>query len=339
MQKNLFFPDGIGFHSYAAVGGCEEGRGPVGRGFDLIDDTDRFGAGTWEKAESEICRLSLNLALKKGKIDAGQISILAAGDLENQCVASAYGLAPFNIPYLGLYGACSTLTEGLIAVSCHLAAAGGDEGLFGAVVTSSHNAAAERQFRTPLEYGAQRTPSAQWTATAGGAFLLRPSHGKARITAVMPGRIRDGEVTDGANMGAAMAPAAADSILSYFEKCGENPEDYDLILTGDLGRVGSDLLREILDEKYAGKKHALSDRHDDCGLNLYDFDLQDVHAGGSGCGCSAAVLAAKFLPAVERGEIRRMLLLSTGALMSPSSIQQKLPILGIAPLVRIEYRA
>ena len=202
---------------------------------------------------------------------------------------------------------------------------------YGAVVTTSHNSAAERQFRTPIEYGGQRAGTAQWTSTASGAFILCRG-GNVRITEYMPGKIVDGSISDGANMGAAMAFAAADTIISYFLESGESPLDFDYIVTGDLGRVGSDILCDILSKELVG-----CDRlHTDCGLLLYDLKRQDAHSGASGCGTSASVLAAHFLPLLEEGKIRKILFLSTGALMSPSSLLQGENIFGIAPLIRIE---
>ena len=202
------------------------------------------------------------------------------------------------------------------------------------VIATSHNCAAERQFRLPIEYGGQRTPTAQWTATAGGALLLGREQQAVSVTAVMPGRMVDAGISDAANMGAAMAPAVADTLLRYFAESGDAPEDYDAIVTGDLGREGSVILSDVL----AARRLSLAGRHRDCGVMLYDPARQDVHAGGSGCGCIAAVSCAYFLPRLAVGELRRILLLATGALMSPSSVQQGGSIIGIAPLARLEYK-
>lgn len=202
----------------------------------------------------------------------------------------------------------------------------------GAAVTTSHNSAAERQFRNPVEYGAQRAKCAQWTSTAGASFLLGRDTAKPKITEYMAGRIIDGSIKDGTNMGAAMSFAAAETIISYFEESGESPKSFDYIVTGDLGRVGSDILRDILSKKLP----AAAGLHTDCGLLLYDSDVQDMHSGASGCGTSAAVLSNHFLPLLEEGKIERILFLSTGALMSKSSLLQGENIFGIAPLIRIE---
>ena len=316
------------FLSYAAVGGKEEGEGPFGTLFDHIDESSRFGQSTFEAAEGEMQRLCLSLALKKGRFSPAELSLLVAGDLQNQCVASAGGLYTFGLPYLGLYGACSTCTEGLIALSLAYAHGGVERG---AAVTSSHNAAAERQFRLPLEYGGQRTPSAAWTATAAGAFILGTG-GDIRIREVAIGRLIDGATQDASNMGAAMAPAAADTILSYLKKGSVPLRDIDLVVTGDLGRVGSALLLSLLAEEGI----ELSKKHRDCGNLIYSKRSEDAHSGGSGCGCSASLLACHFLPSLLRGEISRILFLSTGALMSTQSTLQKNNILGVAHGVLIE---
>ena len=332
MQKYITFSHPPVFLSHASVAGHEEGRGPLGEFFDLHDETDRFGQKTWEKAEGEMGRCALNLALKKAEISPDEVDILFAGDLQNQCVASSGGLYTFGIPYLGLYGACSTCTEGLFSLATFLS--GCPEYLVGAVVTTSHNCAAERQFRLPLEYGGQRPPTAQWTATAGGAFLLSRGESSAKgvkILGGMAGKVINGGISDAANMGAAMAPAAADTIVSYFEKTGKSPSDFDAIVTGDLGKLGSELLLELT----AGAGISIEGVHRDCGNMLYDANLQDIHCGGSGCGCSASVLSAYFLPRLAAGEMKNILFLSTGALMSPSSVQQGDEILGVAPLIRI----
>ena len=317
--------------SHAAVGGYEERRGPLGELFDYCDDTDIFGQKSWELAEGEMGRIVLNTALTKGNFDHSELDLLVAGDLQNQCVASSVGLHSFGIPFLGVYGACSTCTESLMILSAFLDSS---ESIgCGAVVTTSHNSAAERQFRTPLEYGGQRSSTAQWTSTAGGAFILKRGGKGAKITEYMAGKIVDGASSDGSNMGGAMAFSAADTILSYFEESGAHPSEFDYIVTGDLGRVGSGILRDILSRELAGAEC----RHTDCGLLLYDMERQDVHCGASGCGTSAAVLSTHFLPLLESGKLKKILFLSTGALMSPSSLLQGQSIYGIAPLIRLEY--
>ena len=316
--------------SSAAVGGYEERRGPYGELFDYCAEDDRFGQTSYELAEGEMARMALSLSLGKIGLDEGALDLLLSGDLQNQCVASSQGPACARAPFLGLFGACSTMIEGLGIGMLALSGASA-LGVVGAV-TSSHNAAAERQFRTPLEYGAQRTPTAQWTATAAGAVILGREGGMARITAFLPGRVCDAGIRDAANMGAAMAPSAADTLLRFFGECGRAPEDYDLILTGDLGEEGSAFLYTLL----SGTHPTLAARHRDGGLMLYDRKKQDVHAGGSGCGCIASMLSAVILPEVAAGRIGRMLAVGTGALMNPGSIQQGGSIGGVAHLIEIE---
>lgn len=330
-KRIFFFEEPIFISETASAVGKEERKGPYGKYFDFHDPTDRFGAKTWELAEGEMARCALNLAMKKRQISHQEIDILFAGDLQNQCMASSAGLYSFGIPYIGLYGACSTSVEGLLLASLTMNAQKEIERT--AVVTSSHNCAAERQFRLPIEYGGQRTPTAQWTATASGAFLLEKRAFGARIRAGMIGRAIDGGISDANNMGAAMAPAVCDSLYTYFEESGENVDHFDLIVTGDLGTEGSAIL-EVLCRDVG---FSLKNKHFDCGAHLYDLQKQDAHAGGSGCGCIASLLAAYFIPKLARGEYRRLLVLATGALMSPSSVQQGGSIIGIAPVAVLEY--
>ncbi len=346
MQKIIDLGRRVKLLCAASAVGHEEFFGPLGDLFDYHDESDKFGASTWELSEGELDRITLNLLLKKARLKPCDIDILFAGDLQNQCVATSQGLSSFGIPYIGLYGACSTSAEGLLCSSMFLHSS--DTLKRCASITSSHNCAAERQFRTPIEYGGQRTPTAQWTATAAGAFLLeRVNEGSDEfsdenisdysekkektiyISEVMAGKIVDSGVSDAANMGAAMAPAAADTIESYFKISGKSPSDFDFIITGDLGKEGSDILRELLFSIGIDVRK----NHSDCGVMLYDFKRQDVHSGGSGCGCSASVLASYFIPRLKKGEISNILFMATGALMSPSSIQQGGSIAGIAPLI------
>lgn len=331
MKRITKLKNDIRITSHASVGGYEERRGPLGDSFDFCDESDLFGQKSFELAEGEMGRVALNIALSKQDISHSDIGLLIAGDLQNQCVASSVGLHSFGIPFLGVYGACSTCTESLLIASSFLDSS--ENIKHAAVVTTSHNSAAERQFRTPLEYGGQRAPTAQWTATAGGAFILSRDGVGAKISEFMVGKIVDGASSDGANMGGAMAFSAADTLISYFNESDELPSDFDYIITGDLGKVGSGILREILARELPGAEM----RHTDCGLLLYDMNKQDVHSGASGCGTSASVLSARFLPLLEAGRLRKILFLSTGALMSPSSLLQGESIYGIAPLIKIEY--
>ncbi len=330
-MQHIFFPK----HpprilAAASAVGYEEARGPFGASFDFHDETDLFGGDTWEHAEENLGHTVLNLLLSKAGLRPSEVALLFAGDLQNQCMASSEGLYAEKIPFCGIYGACSTVGEGLLLASLALAA---DERLpNAAVLTTSHHCVAERLFRTPLEYGGQRPPTAQWTATAGGGFLLTHDRGEVAVTAGMPGVMLDAGVKDGANMGAAMAPAALLSLTAFFEKTGEAPRDYDAIVTGDLGYAGSEILCDLAKRKGLD----IASVHLDCGGMMYDKRKQDVHAGGSGCGCSAALLAAHFLPALREGKLRRILFLPTGALMNPDSLKQGGDIIGIAPLLRLE---
>lgn len=316
--------------AYGAVGGKKEGEGPLASRFDLLFEENTLGEKTWEKAESTLQRHCIELTLKKAQTTLPQISLVVGGDLQNQCTATAYTLRELDVPFAGLYGACSTMAEGLGLTACLASAGLVDKAL---AVTSSHFCAAERQFRTPLDYGGKRTPTAQWTATGAGCCLVQPAGCGPYVQAVTFGRVRDYEITDINNMGAAMAPAAAETLLRYFADTGASPQDFDRIFTGDLGLVGSTLLKQIL----AGEGLQL-DNHDDCGLLLYDRETQQVQAGGSGAGCSASVLCAHVLPALHEGRLQRVLFLSTGALMSQTTFLQGESIPGIAHLVELRAR-
>ena len=318
--------------SAATVVGKKEKDGPLGNLFDLHDPDNKFGQKTWELAEGEMQRRAFGLALSRlGKKDK-DVGAIFAGDLQNQCVGSAYGLISYDIPYFGLYGACSTCAEGLLLAS--IAVSANAFPLCGAV-TSSHFCAAERQYRSPLEYGSQRAPTAQWTVTGSGAFLVGLSEDypdAVRIVGGMPGKAQDYGINDANNMGAAMAPAAADTLKRYFHATQTAPEDYDRIITGDLGFEGGSVLCELL----LADGIDLRPRYGDCGQMIYHRQAQDVHGGGSGCGCSASVLGAYLLPKVKCGEWKRILFLATGAMMSPDSIKQGGNIPAIAHLLELE---
>lgn len=315
----------------ASVVGHKEHDGPIGSCFDTYDKTDKFGQKTWEKAESEMQKRALTIALTKANLTPDNIGALYAGDLLNQCTGSAYGLLDFDIPYFGLYGACSTAIEGLILSSISLTGGFFDKC---AVVTSSHFCSAEQQYRTPLEYGGQRSPTAQWTVTGSGAFILgNENHSGVKITEALPGIVIDKGVNDAANMGAAMMPAALDTLLRYFRFSNTSPDEYDAIFTGDLGLEGSKLLQEFMQSEGL----PLGDRYFDCGNIIFDREYQDVHSGGSGCGCSAVVLASYILPKLKSGELKNALVIGTGAMMSPSSLKQGLSIPAIAHLIKLEH--
>lgn len=324
----IIFKNPPSIRSYASVGGREEYEGPLGSGLDFHDSENRFSADTWEKSESEMQRTALSLALAKGSLKSQDLDVLFAGDLINQCTSSTFGLLEYEVPFVGLFGACSTAAESLALASLFV-----DTGYVktAAAVTSSHFCSAERQFRFPLEYGGQRAPTCQRTATASGAFVLSSDKGNLSVSDVMFGISRDGGITDANNMGAAMAPAAMDTLTRYFRESGTKPSDYDGIFTGDLGWEGYKIVRLFAKEQ----GYDLDEVYQDCGLLIYDREKQDMHAGGSGCGCSAMVLAAKILPDMEMGRMSDILFIGTGALMSPSSVQQGLSIPGIAHLVHI----
>lgn len=312
--------------SYAAVGGKKEGEGPLGRYFDIIFDDAHVGCDTWEQAESALQREALTRALDKAGLVKSGLQALFAGDLLNQNIASTFGLREMEVPLIGQFGACSTMGQTL-ALAALFVDSGAAE--WCGAVTSSHFCTAERQFRFPLEYGGQRTPTAQWTATAAGACVVGCGGDGVTVDSACFGRVCDLGVTDMTNMGAAMAPAAADTIGRYLRDTHTTPKDYDLIATGDLGQVGSDLCRQLM----AQQGIELGGNYTDCGLLLFDRQRQDVHAGGSGCGCSASVLCAHLLPLMEKGAFRRILFCPTGALMSPTSSQQGESIPGICHAV------
>lgn len=326
-MKNGCIPTSCGIHAAASVVGKMEKNGPLGPCFDVHSADDRFGKRTWEKSEAEMQRLALHTALSKGRMREEQLDMIFSGDLLNQCVGAAYGLKDFDVPYLGLYGACSTAAEGLILSSLLVSGGAADRA---AALASSHNCTAERQYRSPIEYGAQRAPTAQWTVTGAGAFIVGGAEGaQALIKGVMPGIVVEKGVRDAANMGAAMAPAAAHTLLRFFRATGLSPSDFDLIVTGDLGYEGGDILCQLM----AIEGVDVENVYNDCGMMIYSRDVQDTHAGGSGCGCSAVVLASYLLPKLCTGDLRRVLFLGTGAMMSPQSIQQGEYIPAIAHLV------
>ncbi|MBR1731934.1 MAG: stage V sporulation protein AD [Ruminococcus sp.] len=313
---------------YGCAAGKKESQGPLKDNFDKIFYDAYMGQDTFEKAESLMQQEAVIFALNRAERKAEDVDFIFAGDLLNQCISSSFGVKDFNIPYLGQYGACSTMAQGLIMAAMTVESGAAD---CSACVTSSHFCTAERQYRFPLEYGGQRTPTAQWTVTGSGSCILEKRGKAPRISRATVGRIADLGVSDLNNMGAAMAPAAAETIKDYFNDTDTRPRDYDLILTGDLGYVGSKCLYELLDnEGYDIRKN-----HNDCGLMIFDRKKQDVHAGGSGCGCAASVLCSTILPEMINGKYKNILFMATGALMSPTSAQQGESIPTVAHLVNI----
>ena len=313
--------------SSASIVGSNEHEGPLGALFDMHDKNDYFGMDTWERAESEMQRRALAVAMKKGGLRDGDLGALFAGDLLNQCTASGYGLLDYNIPFFGLYGACSTSVEGLILASVYHSAGHADRT---AVVVSSHYCSAERQYRTPVEYGGQRSPTAQWTVTGAGAFIIGDG-GRAKIKMAMGGITMEKGISDASNMGAAMAPAAADTLKRFFSETGTHPSEYDLIVTGDLGYEGGAILCTLM----LNEGYDIRNNYTDCGMLIYSKSSQDKHAGGSGCGCAATVASAYLIPKIEKGELSNILLVATGAMMSPMSIMQGESIPAVAHLVNI----
>lgn len=313
---------------FAAVAGKREGDGPLGRRFDQVFEDTRLGEATWEKAESRLQQHALTHALNKAGYSPSQVDVLFTGDLLNQNTASTFGMRETGVPLLNQFGACSTMAQTLAMASIFVDSGAAD---VAAAVTSSHFCTAERQFRFPLEYGGQRPSTAQWTATAAGAVVVGLGGGKVHIRDVCIGCIVDMGITDTNNMGAAMAPAAADTLLKYLYDTDTHPQDYDFIATGDLGAEGSALFKTLT----AREGERLGDEYADCGLLLYDRARQDVHAGGSGCGCSAAVLSSLILPNMEQGIWQNGLFMATGAMMSPTSSQQGESIPGIAHLIHL----
>lgn len=328
-KQSFLLPSAPAILSYAAVVGKKEGDGPLKNGFDVISEDSYFGEESWEKAESHMLRQCFQLACDKAGLAPSSLDCLFAGDLLNQCVASSFAMRESGLPYFGVYGACSTMAESLALAAMTL-----DGGFAERVcaLTGSHFCSAERQYRFPLEYGGQRTPSSQWTVTGAGALLLGQEGSKLRVKLVTPGRIVDAGVSDPANMGAAMTPAAYDTLRAHFADTGREPGDYDAIFTGDLGALGHDLLVTL----FAEDGVTLGPTYMDCGVLIYDLAAQKVNAGGSGCGCSASVLCGHILPAMERGVWKRVLFAATGALMSPTSAMQGESIPGVCHAIVIE---
>lgn len=313
--------------AYAAVAGKKEGEGPLSDQFDLVIEDAYYGEKTWEKAEVRMQQEALTRAAEKMGCVPSNFGYIFAGDLINQCLVSSFALRDAGAPVLGLYGACSTMVEALGLASLSV---DGGFAECAAALTSSHFASSERQFRMPLEYGNQRTPTAQWTVTGSGVCVVGENGPGPYITHFTAGKIVDMGVTDAANMGAAMAPSAFETLTAFFMDTQTAPSDYDLIVTGDLGRVGFDLLLELF------KQHNVQITNvNDCGLMIFDLQGQDVHAGGSGCGCSALVLNSKLLNEMKAGTLNKILVLGTGALLSPVSTQQGESIPGVSHLICI----
>lgn len=313
---------------HAAVCGKKEAAGPLARDFDQTFLDSYLNQKSWEKAESMLQTEATNLAIRKAGLQKQDINMVFAGDLLNQCISSSFAARGTSIPFLGLYGACSTMAESLLLAAAFVDAGFADTA---AALTSSHFASAERQYRFPLGYGGQRTPTAQWTVTGSGCCIVGKSGHGPRIEAATIGKIQDYGIKDANNMGAAMAPAAIDTLQAHFRDLRRVPSDYDLIVTGDLGMLG----RTIVLDQFRRIGVDLSPVYNDCGLLIFDTKSQDVHAGGSGCGCGASVLCGYLLDRLEKRELRRLLFCATGALLSPTSSWQGESIPGVCHAVAI----
>ena len=327
-RRSFLLPSHPVITDWASVAGKKEGQGPLAHTFDVTSQDSYFGQKTWEQAEKVMQQTALDTLLKKAGLKEEDLDIVFSGDLLNQCIGSSFSLRNTGIPHIGLYGACSTMAESLLVSAMTVDGGYADRV---AALTSSHFASSERQYRFPLGYGGQRTPTAQWTVTGSGAALLC-SQGKGPVvTACTVGTVTDLGIKDANNMGAAMAPAAFSTIRQHFEDLSTGPEEYDLIVTGDLGQLGKELLLEL------ARKDGLSlgGKLADCGTLVFDNTTQDVHAGGSGCGCSAITLCGYLLGELKKGKMKKILFCGTGALLSPTSTQQGLPIPGVCHAVAI----
>ena len=317
--------------TWASVVAKKESEGPLAVYFDKATQDSHFGQKTWEQAEKKMQQAALDTLIQKANIQLSDLELVFSGDLLNQCIGSSFTLRNTNVPHLGLYGACSTMAESLLMSAM---AVGG--GFFDrvAAMTSSHFASSERQYRFPLGYGGQRTPTAQWTVTGSGAALVCSSGKGPRIEGCTVGTVTDLGIKDANNMGAAMAPAALQTIKAHLDDFSASVEDFDLIVTGDLGQFGKEMLLELASDEGL----SLGGKLTDCGTMIFDNTKQDVHAGGSGCGCSAVTLCGYLLDQLDTGKLKRILFCGTGALLSPTSTQQGLPIPGVCHAVSIGGR-
>ncbi len=319
--------------SGAAIVGKKEGEGPLGPCFDRVVEDEMNGQESFELAEKHFYLDAIDTCLQKAGLGPEHVQFLLGGDLLNQIISASFAARDLAIPFLGLYGACSTMSESLCLGSMLVDGGHANRAVCAA---SSHFCTAERQFRFPLEFGSQRTPTAQWTVTGAGATLVSDTpgdHPLARSSLVCMGRVVDLGIKDANNMGAAMAPAAADTLCALFRDTDTHPGDYDLILTGDLGQVGHDLLLELMEQHQFPLD---ASRYTDCGLQIFNPETQDTHAGGSGCGCSATVLNGHYLPLLQKRQYHKIIFMATGALMSPTTSQQGESIPGIAHAIVLE---
>ena len=328
-KQTIRLADGVAILSAASTVGAKEAEGPLGKYFDQRVEDALFGEKSWELAESKFVEKNMSLALQKANLKAKDMDYVLCGDLLNQCAGSTFGIKKLEIPFFGLFGACSTMGEAMSLGAMLIDGGFATHVLAGA---SSHFCAAEKQFRFPLPLGTQRPPTSTWTVTGDGAVVLGKKGDVPKIVEITTGKIVDMGITDANNMGAAMAPAAAALLKAHFEDTGRTPQDYDVIATGDLGKIGRELVVELLEKE----GYTMDERYTDCGIEIFDAQKQDTHAGGSGCACAAVTFCGYFYPKLLCGEIERMLFIPTGALMSPTTAQQGQPIPGIAHGVVIE---
>ena len=315
--------------STACIVGPKEGQGPLAKYFDQCLEDEFWGEKTWEKAESKLIKETSNLCIAKSGIPTSNIDYCFAGDLLNQCISSSFGLRDSNIPFLGIFGACSTFVEALI-LACNFIDGGSAQNCLCSV--SSHFCSAEKQFRFPLELGNQRPPTSQWTVTGSGSAILSKNGIGPFITHATVGKIVDMGIKDANNMGAAMAPAAFNTLITHFEDTGRKPSYYDAIITGDLGYIGKEVLIELAEKK----GYNIKNNYNDCGVLIFDKDSQDTHSGGSGCACCASVFSGYFYEQLKKKKYKKILFIATGALMNATSSQQGESIPGIAHAVSIE---
>ena len=328
-NQSFILKNRINIAATACIGGPKEKEGPLHQYFDQCLDDEFWGEKSWESAESKFVKETVNMAIAKSGLPSKDIDICFAGDLLNQCIASSFGLREANLPFIGLFGACSTFVESLIVASSFI---DGDFITNAVCSASSHFCSAEKQFRYPLELGNQRPPSSQWTVTGAGAAILTKDGTGPFITTFTPGKIVDMGIKDANNMGAAMAGAALDTLVTHFKDTGRNPSYYDAIFTGDLGHIGKDILIDLA----SSKGYNIKSNYNDCGVLIFDKDAQDTHSGGSGCGCIATVFSGYIYKMLQEKKHRRILLMATGALMNSTSTQQGESIPGIAHAVSIE---
>ena len=327
-NQTIKFDNPPSISEVASIVGPKESKGPLAKYFDECLDDEFWGEKSWEKSESKIIKETVNMAISKSGLPSNSIEYCFAGDLLNQCISSSFGLRGLNIPFLGIFGACSTFVEGL-SLSAIITESCAKHTLCAA---SSHFCSAEKQFRFPLELGNQRPPTSQWTVTGAGAAIVSKEGNGPFITHITSGKIVDMGIKDGNNMGAAMAPAALDTLIAHFSDTGRTPNYYDAIITGDLGYIGKDILIELAENK----GYNIKPNYNDCGVLIFDKDKQDTHSGGSGCGCCATVFSGYFFKQLKDKKIKKLLLIATGALMNSTSSQQGESIPGIAHAISIE---